>query len=424
MSNEPPFRFSNEELSYIFETIANLLEIKGEVVFKTLAYRKAADSLIDYGGEISHVWQQERLTEIPGIGKAIAEKITDLFTTGEMPYFEKLKGEVPITLVDLLEVPDVGPKKVALFWNQLGITTLPELETAARDGRLSTLPGMGKKSESKVIAGIEALKRRSGRMAMSKAYPFCQRLLEDIRSYPGVTAVEMAGSLRRMRSTVGDLDLVVAAKDSAPVMDAFSHHPDLLEVLARGEVKCSVEFRNNIRAQLWVYPPERYGTGLLYATGSKDHNVRFRELAIKKGLSLSDAAFLTDSGDEILCADEGQVYSTLDLPWIPPELREDKGEVQAGLTGTLPRLIEIGDMRSELHAHTNKTDGTSERDGDGCCSPKPRAENAGNNRPYGWAWGCWRAFCGFDACIKGRNRYLPGGTGRVNPLTVGGGGRD
>jgi DNA polymerase (family X) len=351
-------RYTNEDLALLFETIANLLEIKGEIIYKTLAYRKAADTFSNFGGDIRHVWREGRLTDIPGIGKAISEKIDELFTTGKMSFYENLKQEVPITLVDLLDVPDIGPKKVALFWKSLGVTTLPELEAAAKSGKLRSLPGMGEKSEAKVLAGIEALKRRSGRIGLGKAWSFAQRLLTFLRALPGVQAAEPAGSLRRMRSTVGDLDFVVSADQSSPVMASFTQHPDVFSVISQGDTKSSVEFLNNLRAQLWVYPPERFGTAWLYATGSKDHNVRLRELALKKNLSLSDAAFLREDGTEVLCASELEVYDLLGLPWITPELREDRGEIQAALARTLPRLIEVGDIRAELHAHSNWTDGT------------------------------------------------------------------
>ncbi len=358
MGDSPVHRFSNEDLAHIFETIANLLEIKGEIIYKILAYRKATDTLNNLGGDIYQYWRQGTLTEIPGIGKAIAEKISELLSTGQLEFYERLQTEAPLSLVTLLEVPDIGPKKVALFWKILGITTLPELEIAAKKGELRSLPGMGEKSEAKVLAGIEALKRRSGRVALGKAWPFAQMVLGFLRGLPGVTAAEPAGSLRRTRPTIGDLDLVVAANNTNLVMEAFTHHSDILEVQAKGETKASVEFRNNLRSQLWVYTPERFGTGWLYATGSKDHNVRLRELALKRNLSLSDASFLREDQSELLCSSEEQVYGTLGLPWIPPELREDRGEVQATLENRLPNLVQVKDIRAELHAHTNWTDGT------------------------------------------------------------------
>ena len=350
-------KLSNRELAEVFQTIADLLEIKGEVIYKILAYRKAADSLNNLGRDASEYWREDKLTEIPGVGKAIAEKIDELLTTGKLEFLEKLTAEVPSSLADLLQVPDLGPKKVALFWHELDITTLDELAEAARAGKLRGLPGMGEKSEAKVIAGIEALARRTTRIPLGRAWPAAQELLAFLRGTAGVEAAEAAGSLRRMRATVGDLDLLVAASDSVAVMDAFVHRPDVARVLGHGETKSSVEFNNGLRAQLWAHPPERFGTALQYATGSKDHNVRLRELALKKGLSLSDQAFIKEDGDEILCATEEEVYALLELPWIPPELREDRGEVQAALAGKLPTLIELNDMCAELHCHTTWSDG-------------------------------------------------------------------
>ena len=354
----PETRFSNQQLSEIFERIANLLEIKGEVIYKILAYRKAADSLINLPRDAIDIWRDGKLTEIPGVGKAIAEKMDELFSTGQLGFLEKLEAEVPPSLVDLLQVPDLGPKKVAMFWKQLGITDLAALEAAAREGKLRTLPGMGEKSEARITAGIEALKRRGDRIPLGKAWPFAQELLEMLRKVPGVTAASAGGSLRRMRSTVGDLDLLAGAKDSGPVMEAFTGRKDVVRVVSRGETKASVEFENHLRAQLWVHPPERFGTALQYATGSKDHNVRLRELALKQGLSLSEHALQREDGTEILCATEEEVYAALGLPWIAPELREDRGEVQAAKAGKLPKLVTMDDIRAELHAHTTWSDGT------------------------------------------------------------------
>ena len=352
-----PIKLSNRELAEIFDTIANLLEIKGEVIYKVLAYRRAAESLENLGREAAEYWREGELTEIPGVGKAIAEKIDELLTTGKLEFFEELTAQVPASLKEVLQVPDLGPKKVALFWNTLGITSLAELEAAARAGKLRDLPGMGAKSEAKVIAGIESLARRTTRIPLGRAWPTAQELLAQLRQVPGVAAAEAAGSLRRMRATVGDLDLLAAASDSAAVMEAFINHPLVARVLGKGETKSSVEYVNGLRAQLWVHPPERFGTALQYATGSKDHNVRLREMALKKGLSLSDQSFLREDGSEILCATEEQVYELLGLPWIPAELREDKGEIQAALAGKLPELIERSDVRAELHSHTTWSDG-------------------------------------------------------------------
>lgn len=349
--------YTNRQLAQIFNRLADLLEIKGEVIYKVLAYRKAAESLAALGQDVMEVWRAGKLTEIPGVGQAIAEKIDELITTGRLELLEKVQQEIPPSLVELLQVPDLGPKRAALFWRQLGITNLAELEAAAKAGKLRTLPGMGAKSEARILAGLEALARRSDRIPLGTAWPFAQELLGYLRQVPGVAAAEVAGSLRRMRPTIGDIDLLAAAEDSLPLMQAFTSHPQVVRVVGQGPAKASVEFENGLRAQLWVHPPARYGTALQYATGSKDHNVRLRELALKRGLSLSDQAFLRSDGSELLCAYEEEVYRTLGLPWIPPELREDRGEIQAALAGALPPLVAVEDIRAELHSHSTWSDG-------------------------------------------------------------------
>lgn len=348
---------TNQELAKTFSTIADLLEIKGENIYKILAYRKAADSLSNLSQDVNDIWKQGKLTEVDGVGKAIAEKIDELLSTGHLGFLDKLEAEVPPSLAELLQVPDLGPKKVALFWKQLGITTLSELDEAARTGKLRSLEGMGEKSEAKIIAGIEALGRRSTRLPLGRAWPFAQELLDFLVKAQGVKAVEVGGSLRRMRSTVGDIDILAAAKDSSAVMEAFVSRKDVARVLGKGETKASVEFTHGLQAQLWVHPPEHWGTALVYATGSKDHNVRLREYALKKGYSLSEHSLKRKDGSEIICAREEDVYETLGLPWIPPELREDRGEVQAAIKGKLPDLIELKDIKSDLQAHSTWSDG-------------------------------------------------------------------
>ena len=348
---------TNQQLADIFRKIADLLEIKGENIYKILAYRKASDSLSNLSQDINEIWKQGRLTELDGVGKAIAEKIDELLTTGQLGFLDKLEAEVPASLAELLQVPDLGPKKVALFWKQLGITKLSELDEAAKAGKLRDLPGMGEKSEAKIIAGIEALGRRTDRIPLGKAWPFAEELVVYLRKAPGVKAVELGGSLRRMRATVGDIDILAAAKDSSAVMDAFVNRKDVARVLGKGETKASVEFRQGLRAQLWVHPPEHWGTALVYATGSKDHNVRLREYALKKGFSLSEHSLTREDGSEITCEREEQVYEALGLPWIPPEIREDRGEVQAAIKGKLPNLIELKDIKADLQMHSTWSDG-------------------------------------------------------------------
>lgn len=349
---------NNHQLADTFTLIANLSEIKGEVIYKTLAYRRAAENLSALSREASDYWKEGKLEEIPGVGKAIAEKIDELLRTGKLKFLEKLKKEVPESLAEWLKVPSLGPKKIGMIRKALKITTLPQLEKAARAGKLRDLPGMGPKSESAILAGIESLARRSGRLPLGRAWPLAQQIIGQLKLLKGVAAAEPAGSLRRMRSTIGDLDILVAAKDSAPVMEAFTKLPGVIRVLGKGETKSSIEFSDGLRAQVWVHPPEKFGTALQYATGSKDHNVQLRQLALDKGLSLSEHALTkTRGGAEILCSTEEQVYQALGLPWIPPELREDRGEVQAAKAGKLPHLIEVKDIRADLQVHSTWSDG-------------------------------------------------------------------
>ncbi|MEK7787983.1 MAG: DNA polymerase/3'-5' exonuclease PolX, partial [Chloroflexota bacterium] len=351
---------TNKELADIFSSIADLLEIKGEIIYKILAYRRAAETLTEHGRSVSDVWREggvKGLRGIPGVGEAIAEKIDELLQTGKLGFYEKLKGEVPVTLIDVLKVPGIGPKKAAMFWKQLDITTVEALKVAAQAGKLRDMPGMGEKSETKILEGIEALSRRSGRTPLGQALPIARDILAMLRSLKGVTAAEAAGSLRRMKSTVGDLDLLVASADPEPVMQAFVSQKEVARIVGQGPTKSSVEFQNGMRAQLWVHRPEKFGTALQYATGSKDHNVRLREIALDKGLSLSEHALTKKNGKEILCATEAEVYAALGLPYIPPELREDRGEVQAALKNKLPDLIETRDLKADLHSHSTWSDG-------------------------------------------------------------------
>lgn len=347
---------NNNELADVFDRIASLMEIKGEVIYKTLAYRRAAESLRVLPTDAAAYWQEGRLTEIPGVGKAIADKISELLQTGELEFLNNLEQEVPPSLLEMLQVPDVGPKKVALFWKQAGVKTLTELETAARNGKLRDLPGMGEKSEARIIAGIEALSRRSKRMLLGNAWSIANRLLEELRSQGGVARAEVAGSLRRWKQTIGDLDLVAACTDPAPVMDWFSSHPDCHRVIGKGENKSSIELNNGINVQLWVQPPERFGTLLQFVSGSKEHNVRLRELAQKQGLSLNEQAIVKADGTELLFSDEEGIYHTLGLEYIPPELREDRGEVQKAAEKKLPQLLKHGDIHADLHMHTTWSD--------------------------------------------------------------------
>ncbi len=347
----------NYALAEIFDRIGSLLEIKGEVVYKYLAYRKAADSLRSLGEDVNQIAHEGRLTDIPGVGKAIAEKIQELLSTGRLEFLEKLEAEIPPTLVELLDVPDVGPRKAKMLYQQAGIKSLADLEAAARAGKLQGLPGIGEKTEARILSGIDAVRRRSKRMMLDVARGHAQRWVSWLREQPGVTNAEAAGSLRRWKTTVGDLDLVATADDPAAVMEAFTHHPDVRTVLGEGYNKSSVELRSGLNVQLWIQPQSNWGSLLQFVTGSKDHNVRVRELAQKKGLSLSERGFLREDGSEIVCETEEEVYEVLGLAWMPPEMREDRGEVEAARKKKIPALIRVEDRLAELHTHTTWSDG-------------------------------------------------------------------
>ena len=351
---------NNSEVAQVFEDIADLLEIKGEQIYRVLAYRRGAEALKNLGRDINTVWKEGQLEEIPGVGNAIASKIDELLGTGKLEFYEKLKKEIPIGLLGMLKVSDVGPKKAARFWKELGITSIKALKTAAKRGELRDLPGMGARSEARILESIEALSRRqTGRLSIGVALPIAEQLLGELRKHPAVKAAEAAGSLRRMRESVGDLDLLVSTDKPEPVMQSFVKQPIISRVRSQGPTKTSVELVDGLRVQVWTHPSARFGTALQYATGSKDHNVRLREIALDQGLSLSDQAFKREDGSEITCADEAEVYERLGMPWIAPELREDRGEIQAALDGTLPELIQLDDLKAELHSHSTWSDGAN-----------------------------------------------------------------
>ena len=348
----------NEQLAQVFERIAALLQIKGEQGYRVRAYQRAAESIRSAGQPVEDLWRAGKLQQIPGVGEAIAAKIDELLRTGQLEYYRRLTEEVPESLLDLLQVSDVGPKKAARFWRELGVTSLEDLERAARAGKLRELPGMGAKSEQKILQGIEALRRRrTGRISIGQALPRAEELLQQLRELPGVLRAEPAGSLRRWRETIGDLDLLVASEEPQQVMEAFRRLPLVAQVRASGETKTSVVLRDGLQVQLWVHPPQAFGSAWQYATGSQAHNIRLRELALSKGLSLSEHGLRDEQGVTTPCATEQEVYQYLGLPWIVPELREDRGEIRAALEGRLPKLVELADLRGELHAHSDWSDG-------------------------------------------------------------------
>lgn len=352
-------RMTNREIAATFDLIADLLQIKGENVFRVNSYRNAAETIRDLPRDLNAIYTERRLTDLPDIGDAIASKIEELLTTGQMNFLTKLTAEVPASLADLLQINGVGPKKVKLFWDELGILTVEQLQTAAEAGQLQTLSGMGKKSEQKILDSIISLANRTDRISIGIALPLAMAILEDLKQLSQVLKGDVAGSLRRRRATIGDIDILIASEDAAPIMEAFVNRGDVARILGHGPTKSSIELVQGPQVDVRVLPPARYGTALSYFTGSQAHNIRLRELALKQGLSLNEHAFTrTDgSGEEILCDTEEAVYEVLGLPWVPPELREDRGEIEAAQKGELPNLITIADIRGDLHMHTTWSDG-------------------------------------------------------------------
>ena len=350
---------TNREIAELFAKVADMLAIRGDNIHRVLAYRRASEAVQGLGRDINQVYEEGTLTDIPSIGKTLAEKIEEMLTTGELEFYTRLSQDVPPSLVEMLRVDGIGPKRVKQIYETLDITTLDELTVAASEGKLRDLPGLGAKSEAKMLRGIEALaKHGDDRFLIGEAWPLAQEILAELKNLPGVQKTAVAGSLRRMKETIGDVDLLVAADDAAPIMDYFVNMDRVESVSGHGPTKSSVVLLNGLQVDLRVLPLARWGTLISYFTGSKDHNVRLRELALKQGLSLNEHAFTpTDDGEEILCATEEAVYETLGLPYIVPALREDRGEIEAAQAGELPQLIQLKDIISDLHMHSTWSDG-------------------------------------------------------------------
>ncbi len=350
---------TNREIADIFDNIADMLEIKGEIIHRIMAYRNAAGAIRDLPRDINAIAAEDDLGSIPFVGKIIGEKIQEMLDTGKLEFYEGLKAEVPVGVVDILHVNGVGPKKAKLFWDQ-GITTLEALEAAAREGKLNGMPGIGKKSEAKILDGIESLKRRAAntRTSIGVALPLAESILARLLALPQALEGTVAGSIRRGRPTIGDMDLLVASTDPMPIMDAFVGMDEVARVLGHGETKSSVELHSGMQVDLRILPPERWGTALQYFTGSQAHNIHIREIALAQGYSLNEHSLTqVESGENIYCATEAEVYDKIGLAWIPPEIREDWGEIEAAQQGKLPNLITLDDMRADLHMHTVWSDG-------------------------------------------------------------------
>ncbi|MCU0474751.1 MAG: DNA polymerase/3'-5' exonuclease PolX [Anaerolineae bacterium] len=361
---------SNRDVADLFDRVADLLEIKGEIIHRVLSYRRAAESIYDLPRDLAAIAAENALTDIPGVGKTIAEKIEEILSTGKLAFYERLTAELPAGLVDVMRVNGVGPKKAKLFWEQLQVRDLASLEAAARAGKLRSLPKMGEKSEANILLGIEALARQTGRRPLGVAYPAAQALLDHLLTLPQAREGAIAGSIRRARPTIGDVDLLVAVDDmadAAPIMDAFVGQPQVARVLGHGPTKSSVELHNGLQVDLRVIEKARWGTALAYFTGSQQHNIRMRERALAQGYSLNEHALspvdsagtILDDAPKRLFDTEEALYAALGLPWVAPELREDSGELEAAERAALPRLITLADIQSDLHMHTVWSDGTA-----------------------------------------------------------------
>ena len=348
---------NNQEVAQTFSLLADMLDIEGkENRFAILAYRRAAEQIANLDRDINAIAQAGELRSIAGIGQAIADKITSLLNTGSFDLLDRMKQTIPTGVVELLAVPDMGPKRVKLLWQQAGITNIVELEQAAREGKLAGLPGIGPKMETKIIANIEVTKKRGAndRTPLGLAYPLAHAMLKRLMVVDGVLRASVAGSLRRMKETIGDIDLLVAAEEVDPVMDVFVALDQVAEVIARGPTKSSVRLHTGQQVDLRVIQPQHWGAALQYFTGSKDHNVRLREIALKKGYSLNEYSLTrVKDGKDFFCHEEREVYEKLGLPFIPPELREDRGEFERDI----PRLIELADIRGDLQMHSTWSDG-------------------------------------------------------------------
>jgi DNA polymerase (family 10) len=350
----------NQELASIFDRIADILEFRGDLVFKVNAYRRAARALEGLSLDAADLAAPGGLEEIPGIGKAIAEKIREYLSTGRMAKLAELERSVPAGLIDLMAVQGLGPKTLSLLHRELGVKDRNSLRQALESGRAAGLRGMGPKKAENILKGLELFSAGQQRLFLGQAYPLAREIAGRLRELLGTERVVAAGSLRRMRETVGDIDILVAHADGRRAVEAFLSLPQVARVLAAGDTKASMVSEQGLQVDLRVVEKRSYGAALQYFTGSKEHNVRLRELARRKGMTVSEYGVFRTRGKRWLAGrSEEEVYARLGLPWILPELREDRGEIQAALEGRLPGLVGLDDIRGDLHVHSDWSDGHS-----------------------------------------------------------------
>ncbi|HEX2767424.1 MAG TPA: DNA polymerase/3'-5' exonuclease PolX [Candidatus Limnocylindria bacterium] len=349
---------SNAELARIFTEIGDMLEILGEVVYKAVAYRRVADAIARYPDDVASLFRRGTPPKLPGAGSALNQKLAELAETGRLEYYDRLRAQVPDGLLEILKIPGVGPKTVRLLQTELGIDSVEALRAAAEEGRLRHVKGLSERAEQNILEGIARMARVYDRMLIHDADALVAGILERLRDTPGVHRIEVAGSLRRRRPTIGDLDLLAAVDDPHAVIAALDGLREVDKVVAAGTDKTSILLAEGPRVDLMVCRPEAWGTHLVHFTGSKDHNIALRGMALDRGLSLSEKGWkVIDTGELLLDAEEADAYARLGLPWIPPELREGDGEIEAALAGELPELVTHADVRGDTHTHSDWSDG-------------------------------------------------------------------
>lgn len=348
----------NIDIARIFEEVADLLEIQGANPFRIRAYRTAARTVESQSVPVASLLQKDEagLEELPGIGKDLAGKIREIVETGDLTLRKELILEIPEGLVEMMRISGLGPKRAKQIHRELGIESLDALERAAREERLQELHGLGPTLEAKILRGIAEHRARSDRFRLADADVYVRPLVAHLRKAPGLERLEVAGSYRRRRETVGDVDILAAAEDAAPIAERFVAYPEVKEVLAHGDTKSSVRLRSGLQVDLRVVPDESFGAALHYFTGSKAHNIAIRTLGVKRKLKINEYGVFRGNR-RVGGRTEEEVFKAVDLPWIPPELREDRGEIEAAREGRLPTLVELGDLRGDLQMHSTYTDG-------------------------------------------------------------------
>lgn len=346
----------NLEIAQIFERIADVLEFKGENRFKINAYRKASRVIGSLSEDIEHLHKENRLMDIPGVGSGIAEKITEYLDTGKMSKYEETIKGVEIGLIKLMDIPGLGPSTLKMVYKELGIKDVEGLEKAASEGRLRVLKGMGEKKEENILRGIRLFKESQQRISIGKALPLVKEIINSLKKKTGVKEIEPAGSLRRMKETIGDIDILASGSNGKEIISAFVSLPIVKDVLASGETKGSIIVEGNIQVDLRVVEKDSFGAALQYFTGSKLHNIHLREMAKRLGLKISEYGIFR--GDKKIGGEiEEDIYSAIGLDWIPPELREDRGEIEAAGKKSLPNLVRVEDIKGDFHVHSNWSDG-------------------------------------------------------------------